>query len=224
MGPIMIIDFNLIIESLPLLLQGLVVTLKIAGAGCMIGLTLGTLLALMQTSSHAILRFFVSCYVIIIRGTPMLIQILCAFYVLPQLGLKLDTLTTAIIAIGLNSAAYISQIIKAGISSVATGQIEAAKTLGLSKKDIIRFIVLPQALRIALPALGNEFVTLVKDSALASVIGVAELSKQGRLIISKTYDAITIFFAIALLYLIITTTISLIVAYLEKRMSHNAQN
>ena len=224
MGLVMIIDFNLIAESLPLLLQGLVVTLKIAGAGCLIGLVLGTMLALMQTSSHTLLRFIVSCYVIIIRGTPMLIQILCAFYVLPQLGLKLDTLTTAIIAIGLNSAAYISQIIKAGIASVATGQIEAAKTLGLSKKDIIRFIVLPQALRIALPALGNEFVTLVKDSALASVIGVAELSKQGRLVISKTYDAITVFFAIALLYLIITTTISLIVAYFEKRMSHNAQN
>jgi polar amino acid transport system permease protein len=174
----------------------------------------------MHTSKNALLRFFVTCYVIIIRGTPMLIQILCAFYVLPQLGLKLDALTTAIIAIGLNSAAYISQIIKTGISSVAIGQLEAATVLGLSKQDTIRFIILPQALRITLPALGNEFVTLVKDSALASVIGVAELSKQGRFIISKTYDGITVFFAIAILYLIITSTISLIVAQLEKRMSN----
>src|SRR5581483_870387 len=115
----------------------------------------------------------------------------------PQLGLKLDTLSTSIIAIGLNSAAYISQIVKAGISSVGMGQREAAAALGLSKHDTIRFIILPQALRIALPALGNEFVTLVKDSSLASVIGVAELSKQGRFIISKTYDGITVFFALA---------------------------
>ncbi len=218
----MIIDFNLIIEYLPLLLQGLKVTLQIATMGCFIGLTLGTILALMQTSSHQLLRYIVMAYVIIVRGTPMLIQILCAFYVLPQLGLKLDTLTTAIIAIGLNSAAYISQIIKSGIASVGTGQIEAAKALGLSKKDTIRCIILPQALRIALPALGNEFVTLVKDSALASVIGVSELSKQGRFIISKTYDGITVFFAIAILYLFITTTISFIVIQLEKRMSRHA--
>ena len=220
----MIIDFNLIYESLPLLLQGLIVTLKIASFGCLIGLTLGTVLAFMHTSKNALLRLLVTCYVVIIRGTPMLIQILCAFYVLPQLGINLNTLTTAIIAIGLNSAAYISQIIKAGIASVATGQLEAAQTLGLSKKDIIRFIILPQALRIALPALGNEFVTLVKDSALASTIGVAELSKQGRFIISKTYDGITVFFALAVLYLIITSTISLIVAQLEKRMSINVKN
>lgn len=218
----MIIDINLIIESLPLLLQGLKVTLQIATMGCFIGLTLGTILALMQTSSHIVLRYIVTAYVIVIRGTPMLIQILCAFYVLPQLGLKLETLTTAIIAIGLNSAAYISQIIKSGIASVGIGQIEAAKALGLSKKDTISCIILPQALRIALPALGNEFVTLVKDSALASVIGVSELSKQGRFIISKTYDGITVFFAIAILYLLITTTISFIVIQLEKRMSHHA--
>jgi len=220
----MIIDFPLIVDSLPLLIQGAFVTLKIALGGCLIGIILGTALALLHTSHHALLQSLVTCYVIIIRGTPMLIQILCAFYVLPQLGLKLDTLSTAIIAIGLNSAAYISQIVKAGISSVGMGQREAAAALGLSKHDTIRFIILPQALRIALPALGNEFVTLVKDSSLASVIGVAELSKQGRFIISKTYDGITVFFALAILYLIITSTISLIVAQLEKRMSCDAQN
>lgn len=220
----MIIDINLIIEYTPILLQGLKVTLQIASIACLTGFVLGTALALMQTSNNAFLRFLVTSYVIIIRGTPMLIQILCSFYVLPQLGLKLDTLTTAIIAIGLNSGAYISQIIKSGIMSVSRGQREAAKVLGLSRSDTIRFIILPQALRVALPALGNEFVTLVKDSALASVIGVSELSKQGRFIISKTYDGISVFFALATLYLIITSTISLIVAHLEKRMSLNAQN
>lgn len=220
----MIIDFKLIVDSLPLLLQGVLVTLQIAGGGCLIGLVFGTVLALLQTSNNSFLRFLVGCYIVIIRGTPMLIQILCAFYVLPQLGIRLDALPTAIIAIGLNSAAYISQIIRSGISSVGVGQIEAAKVLGLSSLDTTRYIILPQALRIVLPALGNEFVTLIKDSALASVIGVAELSKQGRFIISKTYDGISVFFALAILYLLITSTISFIVAQLEKRMSLHAQD
>ena len=217
----MIIDFQLIIQSLPRLLQGIVVTLKIAGGGCAIGLLLGTLLALMQTSHSKLLRFIVGVYVTIIRGTPMLIQILCAFYVLPQLGLKLSPLYTAIMAIGLNSAAYISQIVRSGITSVGIGQFEAAKVLGLSKIDTARYIILPQALRIVLPDLGNEFVTLIKDSTLASFIGVAELTKQATDIMTQTYDYITMYFAIAILYLILTSTISLAVAQLEKRMSNH---
>lgn len=220
----MIIDFKLIVDSLPILLSGVVVTLQIAGFGCLIGLFLGTVLALMQTSKSRLLRFIVTVYVIIIRGTPMLIHILCAFYVLPQLGLRLDALWTAIIAIGLNSAAYISQIIRSGISSVGIGQIEAAKVLGLSTFDTARYIVLPQALRIVLPALGSEFITLIKDSALASTIGVAELSKQGRLVISTTYDGISVFFALTVMYLLITSTVSCIVTCLEKRMSHHVKS
>ena len=217
------IDISLIIDSLPMLLEGLLVTLQIAGVGCGIGLSLGTLLALMQTSQLGLLRGIVATYVTIIRGTPMLIQILCAYYVLPQIGIQIPAIWAAIIAIGLNSAAYISQIIRSGISSVSIGQIEAGKVLGLTTTQIARYIVLPQAFRVVLPALGNEFVTLIKDSSLASMIGVAELSRQGRLIISRTYDAISIFLAVAILYLIITTAISLIIAKLEQRTKINAQ-
>ena len=220
----MMIDLTLIIESIPTLTHGLLVTLKIAGFGCGIGLLLGTLLALAQTSPLRVLRILVNIYVTIIRGTPMLIQILCAYYVLPQLGITIPELWSAILAIGLNSAAYISQIIRSGIAAVGIGQFEAAQALGFSKIDTIRYIVLPQAIRTVLPALGNEFITLIKDSALASVIGVAELTKEGRLIISKTHDAISIYFALAVFYLLITSTISLCVAHIEKRMSPHAQN
>lgn len=220
----MIIDFNLIIEYLPVLLQGLVVTLQIAGFGCCIGLILGTILALMHTSNNSLLRTFVTAYVIIIRGTPMLIQIVCAYFLLPHIGVSIAALWTAIIAIGLNSAAYISQIIKSGISSIGKGQIEAAKVLGFSTTDTIRYIVLPQALRTTLPALGNEFVTLIKDSSLASLIGVGELTKQANFVKSKTFDAITVYFAAAILYLIVTSTISFLVARLEKRMNIHAQD
>lgn len=220
----MIIDFNLIIEYLPFLLQGVVVTLQIAGFGCCIGFLLGTLLAFMQTSENALLRIFVTTYIIIIRGTPMLIQILSAYFLLPHIGIHISALWTAIIAIGLNSAAYISQIIRSGITSIGTGQIEAAKVLGFSTVDTIRYVIFPQALRTVLPALGNEFVTLIKDSALASLIGVAELTKQANFVKSKTFDAITVYFTVAVLYLIMTSTISLLVAHLEKRMNHYAQD
>jgi polar amino acid transport system permease protein len=220
----MIIDFNLIIEYLPILLKGLVVTLQIAAFGCCIGLVLGTVLAFMQTSNNPLLRILVTSYVIVIRGTPMLIQIFSAYFLLPQLGMHIPALWTAIIAIGLNSAAYISQIIKSGILSIGVGQMEAAKVLGFSTSDTIRYIVLPQALRTTLPALGNEFVTLIKDSSLASLIGVAELTKQGNFVKSKTFDAITVYFAIAILYLIVTSTISFLVARLEKRMNNYAQD
>lgn len=218
----MIIDFNLIIQYLPVFLQGLVVTLQIAAAGCCIGLVLGTILALMQTSNNKLLRVLVNAYIIIIRGTPMLIQIVFASLTLPQIGIS--AFFTAIIAIGLNSAAYISQVLRTGIAAVSIGQIEAAKVLGFSTSDTLRYIVLPQALRTTLPALGNEFVTLIKDSALASIIGVTELTKQANFVKSRTFDAITVYFAVAILYLILTSTVSFFVARLEKRMNIHAQD
>jgi len=221
---VMMIDFDLIAQYLPVLLQGLVITLQIAAIASCIGLILGTTLALMQTSHNKILRAFVNTYVVIIRGTPMLIQILCAYFLLPQIGIHIPALWTAILAIGLNSAAYISQVMRTGIASVGIGQIEAAKVLGFSTQDTIRYIVLPQALRTTLPALGNEFVTLIKDSSLASLIGVAELTKQANFVKSKTFDAITVYFAVAILYLILTSIVSFIVARLEKRMNIHAQD
>lgn len=220
----MIIDFNLILEYKYILLKGLIVTLQIAALASLIGLLLGITLALMQTSHNRILRSIVNVYVIIIRGTPMLIQILCAYFLLPQMGIDIPAFWTAIIAIGLNSAAYISQVVRSGITAVGRGQIEAAKVLGFSTHDTIRYIVLPQALRTTLPALGNEFVTLIKDSALASLIGVAELTKQANFIKSTTFDAITVYFAVAILYLMLTSTVSFLIARLERRMHIHAQN
>ena len=212
------IDINLITESLPLLLQGLMLTLQLALAGCVIGLLLGTIVALIEVYVPKPWSYIATIYVMIIRGTPMLIQILGAYYVLPTIGITIAAQYVAIIAIGLNSAAYISQIIRSGIQSIHSGQVEAAYVLGFSRMQIIRYIVLPQAFALVIPAMGNELITLVKDSSLASIIGVSELSKQGRLIISRTYDAITIFFILAILYLAITTTISLLINYLEKRV------
>jgi His/Glu/Gln/Arg/opine family amino acid ABC transporter permease subunit len=224
MGNSVIIDLNLLYQSIPSLLRGALVSLQIAFVGCSIGLTLGTLLGILQTSSSALVRWLVIAYATILRGTPMLVQIAFMYFVLPEIGLVIPPFWTAVIAIGLNSSAYISQIIRSGIASINKGQIEAAQVLGLNPTTITCSIVLPQALRIVLPALGNEFITLIKDSSLASTIGVMELSKEGSIIRSQTYDALTTYLGVALCYLVMTTSLSLIVHALEQRMNRHAQH
>jgi His/Glu/Gln/Arg/opine family amino acid ABC transporter permease subunit len=218
------INFTLLVESLPLLARGLVVSLQIAGLSCMWGIVFGVSFAIFQLSDVRWLRISVGFIVGIIRGTPMLLQLLFAYYLLPHLGVEIDAFWTAIIAIGFNSSAYISQILRSGVQSIPKGQLEAAQVLGLDQYDTVRFIILPQTLAFIVPSLGNEFVTLVKDSALASIIGVAELSKEGRIIISRTYDSITIFIGMALLYLVVTTTVSYGMLLLERRMRRHAQH
>lgn len=214
------IDFTLLAQSWPYLVQGALVTIKIAFVSSSIGIFLGIVLGLGQTGGNRLVRSLITVYVTLLRGTPMLIQIAFAFYALPQMGINIPGFWAATIAIGLNSGAYISQTIRSGIASVGVGQIEAAKTLGFSKGQITRLIVLPQAIRVVLPALGNEFITLIKDSSLASTVGVMELTKQGMHIASSSFDVLTVYCAIAGIYLILTSLLSLGLARLEHRMNH----
>ncbi len=215
------IDFQLIVDSFPKLLRGTVTTLEIAALGTLIGILFGTTLGLGHVSKNKFLRFLISIYVTVVRGTPMLIQIAIMFYFLPQIGLGLPRFWAATLAIGLNSAAYISQIVKSGIQSVGMGQIEAARVMGFSHWQITRFIILPQAFAVIFPALGNELITLVKDSSLASTIGVVELTKEASQISSATYDYMSIYLAVACIYLILTFTLSQILNYVEKRITRH---
>lgn len=219
------IDIELIKESLPRLYHGTLVTLQIALLACLIGIILGTILGVFQTRKNVLIKGLANFYAVIFRGTPMLIQIFFMRYgVLPLLGLKISAFWTVVIAIGLNSAAYISQIIKIGILSINKGQIEAAKVLGFSHMQTIRYILLPQAFRKTLPALANEFITLIKDSSLASTIGVMELFKEGTSIISRTYEPITMYVCIALIYLAITSTLGFVVNVLYKKLNPHVKN
>ncbi|MBU4269981.1 amino acid ABC transporter permease, partial [Candidatus Dependentiae bacterium] len=143
-------------------------------------------------------------------------------YIFPQLGIDISAFWSAALAIGLNSAAYLSQTIKSGISSIGIGQWEAAQVLGFNKIQTLQFIILPQAIRVIIPALGNEFITLIKDSSLASTIGVVELVKEGSIIISRTYKVIPVYYMITGIYLIITTILSLCLSRIERRMNKNA--
>lgn len=214
----MMIDFSLIWESLPSLLEGSVMSVQISFIAAAIGLILGSIFGVVEARGLPF-SFLVSLYVTLFRGTPMLVQILFVYYVLPQFGVVIAPFWAASIAIGLNSCAYVSQIVRSGIQAVPKGQSEAAYTLGFSSFKTMRYIVFPQALRITLPSLGNEMVTLIKDSSLASIVGVMELSKAASLIRSRTYDAFSILLAVSIIYLILTASVSLCIKKYEKRFS-----
>jgi polar amino acid transport system permease protein len=216
------IDYSLILDSLPSLLHGMLITLEITVVAIGIGLILGSILALMQQTQS--FSYIVKAYVTLFRGTPMLVQILFIYYVLPEIGISIPAFWSASLAIGLNSAAYISQTLRSGIQAVSKGQIEAAYTLGLTPLQTKLYIVFPQAFQIALPSLGNELITLMKDSSLASIIGVMELSKEASIIRSKTYDAFSILLAVSLIYLTLTATLSFLLGLYEKKGKNYAKD
>lgn len=216
------IDLTLIWDSLPSLLYGAGISLQITLIAALIGLTLGSIFSLAETSKSHSIKFAIGTYVTLFRGTPMIVQILFIYYVLPQFGLNLAPFWAASVAIGLNSCAYISQVIRSGINAVPKGQIEAAHTLGFTSLKTMRYIVFPQAFRVTLPTLGNELVTLVKDSSLASIIGVMEITKEASIIRSRTYDAFSILLAVAFIYLILTATLSFCMKKYETRLKKHA--
>lgn len=209
------IDWNLFIESMPSLLKGTGFSVFIALSGACLGTWGGSFLALMEMSSSKIVRSAGRFYVLSIRGTPMIIQIMFLFYASPQIGLWMSPLTAAIVAIGMNSSAYLSQVIRVGIQGVDIVECQAAKGLGMSRLQIITRLIMPQTWRAILPALGNEATTLLKDSSLASVVGVMELTKAGAIIRSRTYDAFTSILAVALIYLFLTLILQQIFRQLE---------
>ena len=218
------IDFQLLHNYYPLLLQGVLVSLQIAFVSCTIGAILGTALGVILSSNHTIAKLLAQTYVSIVRGTPMLIQITVTYMLLKIYGFSISALWSATISIGLNSGAYLSQTILSGITSVGKGQIEAAKTLGFSPAQTIRYIIFPQAIKTVIPNLESEIVTLIKDSSLASVIGVYELTNQGKIIFSQTFDAPTIYFAIGIIYLILTTTVTILMNILNKKINYHAKH
>lgn len=200
------------------LISGTIKTVQIAAMSCCIGITGGTILGIILSYGPRYVRWPLHFLIGIIKGTPMLVQITFAFYLLPQVGIVLSEFWTAIWAIGINSSAYLSSVISAGIAAIPIGQIESAYVLGFSRLQTMRYIILPQVFIMLFPALGNEFITLVKDSSLASIIGVMELAKEASIIRSRTYDVITTYSIIALIYIILTSSITILLNHIKKRL------
>ena len=211
-------DFSLIISSLPLLLKGAGLTLEITALAVGLGLIIGLILSLCQVAKTPLLRIPAKIYVDIMRGTPLLIQIFIIYFALPNLiGTRVDPFVAAVAACSLNSGAYVAEIFRAGIQSIPLGQMRAGLSLGMTYPQTMRYIVLPQAFRRIIPPLGNEFIAMLKDSSLVSVIGFEELTRSGQLIIAETYGTMEIWTSVAILYLIMTLSITRVVGWMEKR-------
>ena len=213
------LNLSIITENLPLLLKGAGITLEITALSVGLGLLIGMFVGVAKLSDNRLIRGLASVYVDCIRGTPLLVQIFLVYFALPQIiGHRIDPFVAAV-ACSINSGAYVAEIFRAGIQSIDKGQMEASRALGLNWFQAMRFVIMPQAFKRIIPPLGNEFIAMLKDSSLVSVIGFEELTRTGQLIISRTYAAFEIWIVVALLYLIMTLAISRFVALLEKRFS-----
>ncbi|MDO4634930.1 MAG: amino acid ABC transporter permease [Streptococcus sp.] len=221
-------DFSFLPKYFAYFNDGVVVTLLISACVVFIGTILGVLTALAQNTEITLLKWFVNLYVWIFRGTPMVVQIMISFAFfhfdnLPTIGfdvLSLDftRLVPGILVIGLNSGAYISEVVRAGIEAIPKGQIEAAYSLGIRPLKTMRYVILPQAFKNILPALGNEFITIVKDSSLLQTIGVMELWSGAQSVASATYLPLTPLLFAAGYYLIVTTILSILLKKLEAKL------
>ncbi len=211
-------NMDLAVSALPLLFLGAGVTIKITALSVGFGIIIGLFVGIARISKSRLLRILAAVYVDFLRGTPLLVQIFLVYFALPVVtGQHMDPFLAAISACSINSGAYIAEIFRAGIQSVDNGQMEAGRSLGLSWAQTMRYIIVPQAFKRVIPPLGNEFIALLKDSSLVSVIGFEELTRRGQLIIARTYGSLEIWTAVALIYLIMTIAISRLVAYLERR-------
>lgn len=218
-------DFSLIWNSLPLLLAGAGVTIEITAIAVGFGFVLGLITSVCRLSSVKILRGIAICYVNIIRGTPMLVQIFLIYFALPMvIGERINPFVAAVAACSINSGAYVSEIFRAGIQSVDKGQMEAGRSLGLSWMQTMRYVILPQAFKHVIPPLGNEFISMTKETSLVSVIGFEELTRRGQLIIAKTYGSFEIWLTVAAIYLVMTLSIARLVSYLERRFATDDRN
>jgi His/Glu/Gln/Arg/opine family amino acid ABC transporter permease subunit len=215
--------FNLLNTYYPLLLSGAYVSLIITFLAFLIGLSLALLIVYIDLKKIPIIKEFLFLFINIIRGAPVMVQLGFFYYGLPSLGISISPILCAIISLGICSAAYLSEVLRGGILAVPEGQIDAAKTLGLSRKTIWRYIILPQAFRNIFPALGNELIMLSKDSSIASTIGVIELFKRANEIARTTYDYVTVLGLIALIYIVWTTFLSLIWKKIEKVWFFNSK-
>ena len=214
------LNVDLMINSLPLLIVGAGITIQITAISVGLGLIIGMFVGIARICNVKVLRALATVYIDFLRGTPLLVQIFLIYFALPMVvGQRVDPFIAAITACGINSGAYIAEIFRAGIQAIDEGQMEAGRSLGMSWVQTMRYIIVLQAFKNVIPPLGNEFIALLKDSSLVSVIGFEELTRRGQLIIARTYGSLEIWITVALIYLVMTLTISRLVSYMEKRLA-----
>ena len=206
-------------ESVPVLLTGVKFTILITIFGLVLGFLLGTISGLAKTSGRRTFNRLAGIYIESIRGTPLMVQVLFIYFGLPLvLGARVPPLFAGVAAIGINAGAYIAEIVRGAIQSIDKGQTEAGRSIGLTRFQTLLYIIWPQALRRMIPPLGNQFIISLKDTSLFIVIGVGELTRQGQEIMASNFRALEIWSAVAVIYLIMTSALAFVLKYFEKRM------
>lgn len=210
---------EIIQEYLPLFLRGAQYTILLSLTTVVLSLPFGALLALARISSSKILSGLARIYIEIIRGTPLLVQVYIVYFGLPMLGIYMDDFTSAVLAVTINSIAYMSEIMRSGIQSVDNGQSEAARALGMPRGVTFRKVIMPQAIKNILPAIGNEFAVLIKETSIVSVLGIKDLMFASDTVRGATYTTFTPLLFTALIYFVMVFTISTLMNLLEKRFA-----
>ena len=215
-------DWNAIQQYLPLYQKAAVLTVRLGVAGIIFAIIIGLVCAVIQYDKVPVLRQIARFYIWVIRGTPLLVQLFIIFYGLPSVGIMLDAFPAAVIAFAFNEGAYCAETMRGALESVPQGQLEAGYCVGMSWWQIMRRIVLPQALRTAVPALSNSLIGMIKDTSLASNITVAELFMAGQRVAARTYIFLPIYCEVAVVYLLFCTVITKLQALLERQLNARA--
>ncbi|WP_044896411.1 amino acid ABC transporter permease [Bacillus alveayuensis] len=212
-------DFSSIAPSIPFILKGIPVTLKIVSLSALLGFIWALLLALLKISQIKPLMWFADAYTSVFRGTPLLLQLILIYFGIPQLtGIEVDPYPAAVLAFTLNSGAYMSEVIRAGIMAVDKGQREAAMALGIPYYKMMKDIVIPQAMKNILPALVNEFITLTKESAIVTVIGVQDVMRNAYIVGGNTYRYIEPLIIAGMIYYVLVIILTFLGKWIEGRM------
>ncbi|AMU13200.1 MULTISPECIES: amino acid ABC transporter permease [Burkholderia] len=210
---------ELIVHTLPVMVKGAVFTLKFAVASMALGLVVGLVVAIMRIGSNRLLASLAQGYVSLMRGTPLLVQMFVVYYGLPDLGITLDPTTAGIFTLTLNAGAYLSESMRGAILGIGRGQWAAAHSLGLTHVQTLRYIVCPQALRLAVPSLGNTLISLIKDTSLVSVITVTELLRSTQEVIAATFQPLPLYLAAAAIYWVLSTLLTRLQGRVETRLA-----
>ena len=212
------LDYGVILTKLPILFQGALITLEISVLALILGMVFGLSGALFRLSKNRFLNFIGFVYVWIIRGTPLMVQLFILYFGLPQIGIKMSSFTAGVLGLAINTGAYVSEILRAGIQAIDEGQMEAAKSVGMNYRQSMMRIIAPQALKISLPPLVNQFIMTLKNSSMASLVTITELMRTGEQLIYTTFRSFEVYTLVAVIYLVMNSIFMLLAKSLERRM------
>lgn len=210
---------QVMVHTFPMLMSGVKLTIIITLGGLFFGFIIGAVVGLMKLSKNAFFRIVANGYVESIRGTPLIVQVMFLYFGVPMaVGVRIPPVTAGIIAIAVNSGAYIAEIVRGAVQSINVGQMEAARSIGLTHFQAMRYIIWPQAFKRMIPPLGNQFIISLKDTSLLVVIGVAELTRVGQEIIAVNFRAFEVWLTVGMVYLMMTLSISKVLRMVENRL------